>query len=149
MAKYRNIGGRHYGSFSDVPLGKGAATFVNHGDVIETEAALDELFPNKFEKIPELEMGHEVSNERKRAVDRLIRSGTWTEDDRKVLEFMSDEGFKKFVLDQEPAEQVEAITSEPPTQNLPAADTVPAPKKRGRPKKEQVVEEEADIEEVG
>ncbi len=65
------------------------------GDRIQTEEDLDKKFPNKFIRVHDTLEPKEVSPDRKSAVAELIDSNVWTQEDRILLEQMSDKDFAR------------------------------------------------------
>lgn len=97
--RYRVVAGQHNESDPAVnstdPFFPKKTTKFNTGDIIESERPLDEIFPNKFEKVVEGGGPVVITDARREAVTKMIQGGTWAEEDRKFLEELSNDGFER------------------------------------------------------
>lgn len=102
MARFKVIAGSHYepADPEDVkglnPLDPRMRVIKRKGDVFESSRPLDEIFPNKFERVTDQALAP-VSEERKKMVSQLVASGFIPESDRTSMEQMSDKGFDAIV----------------------------------------------------
>ncbi len=96
MARYKLLHGTFYQLSPNAdelrPHDQGRHIRRKRGDVFESELDLENLFQNKFVKVTEAELAP-VSDERKKAVDQLIKSGACEEGDRQSLEQLTESGF--------------------------------------------------------
>lgn len=66
--------------------------------IVESDRDLDVVFPNKFERIQEgITRSLAAQEVRNSAINELIHTGQWTEEDRSMLNELSDAGFGRIV----------------------------------------------------
>lgn len=98
MARYKLIGGRHYEAKPNRDINArhdpNSHTQYERGDVIESDRDLERLYLGKFEKIVEA-AAPVITEERRQAVEAMIQSGQWSEDDRDFLLSLQNSDFAR------------------------------------------------------
>lgn len=98
---YKVVAGIHYHRNEDIPntpenrRNPDKHRVLKVGDVIESDEELDRKFENKFQLVTEAVPVIIASPARKAAVQEMISSGQWSEDDRNFLEGMTEDRFHK------------------------------------------------------
>lgn len=97
--KFRVIESLHYEPKKDWEghrLDPARLQVFKKGEVIESQRDLESQFPNKFKKLSDEESAPPIDKAaRKLAVNLLIEAGNWKEEDRRFLENLSEENYKR------------------------------------------------------
>ncbi len=104
---YELLDGQHWESVRKAgqngPFDMGEQTHHRADDTetrfVQSERPLNELFPNKFRLVQQDAGPLTLAQKevRKSAVDELLKTGEWTEDDREMLEALPDKHFGRMV----------------------------------------------------
>jgi hypothetical protein len=99
MERFRVLEGMHVEpvpGFVGSPQDPRRTKKYKKGDIVESNRDLAETFPNKFHKLSDEEFAPPVDLEaRRKEVNSMIESGTWQEEDRRFLEHLSEENFRR------------------------------------------------------
>lgn len=95
----RVMGGLHHEpvpGFTGHPQDPDRLKVYKRGEIVESTRDLVKVFPNQFKPVSDEEMVAPIDQEaRKKEVDGMIQNGHWNEEDRKFLQGLSEENFKR------------------------------------------------------